>query len=97
MTVDQNTHNQEYWVEDTTDLFTKAKLLKTLGNNNKYEVELISNHSRKVVDKIFSTNASYFDNIDNLSELPNLNEPSVLNNLNKRFENGKIYTFSGLF
>lgn len=97
MTVDQNTHNQEYWVESSSDLFTKAKLLKTIGNSNKYEVELISNHSKKIVDKIFSTNASYFDNIDNLSELPNLNEPSVLNNLNKRFENGKIYTFSGLF
>ncbi|SGZ40719.1 uncharacterized protein HGUI_02919 [Hanseniaspora guilliermondii] len=97
MTIDQNTHNQEYWVEDSIDLFTKAKLLKTLGKNNKYEVELISNGSKRIVDKILSTNASYFDDVDNLSELPNLNEPSVLNNLNKRFEKGKIYTFSGLF
>lgn len=97
MTVDQSTHNQEYWIEDSNDLFIKAKLLNTLEDNTKYEVELISNHSNKIVSKIYPTNATYFDNIDNLSELPNLNEPSVLNNLNKRFDNGNIYTFSGLF
>lgn len=93
--------NLEYWVSDEENLFVKAKLLNTITKDKKYEVEIASPNSStttvKTVDSIIPSNAAYFDNVENLSQLPNLNEPSVLNNLEHRFKNGKIYTYSGLF
>ncbi|XBW35979.1 hypothetical protein QEN19_001552 [Hanseniaspora menglaensis] len=92
---------QEYWVSDEEHLFVKAKLLKTISNDKLFEVEIsLPNSSStkiKKVDSVFPSNASYFDNVNNLSQLPNLNEPSVLNNLQHRFKDGNIYTYSGLF
>ena len=93
--------NQEYWVPDKENLFLKAKLLKTITKDKEYEVEINLPNSSKTkitkVNTIIPSNAPYFDNVENLSQLPNLNEPSVLNNLQHRFKDGKIYTYSGLF
>lgn len=42
-------------------------------------------------------NPAKFDKADDMAELTFLNEPSVLNNLERRYEDDLIYTYSGLF
>ncbi|UYI27480.1 myosin heavy chain [Encephalitozoon cuniculi] len=47
--------------------------------------------------EVFRMNPPKFDMVDDLAELSYLNEPGVLHNLRRRYQNGRIYTYSGLF
>jgi myosin V len=46
-------------------------------------------------DKILTRNEDDIDCQNNLIDIPHLNEPSILNAINLRFDNNKIYTYTG--
>lgn len=96
------------WVSDKQHTFVKAKFLSDDGNIAKCNLNMdpsiddddadsTNNIIEVPLSDIHPVNPSNFDMIDNMSELTHLNEPSVLYNLENRYENDMIYTYSGLF
>ncbi|CEP62051.1 myosin 1 LALA0_S04e06634g [Lachancea lanzarotensis] len=95
---------QEVWVPDPDRVFVRAALVteKTLRNKqNKDEqwavVKVDGRESELPIEEVCDVNPSTFDRIDDMSELTHLNEPSVLHNLENRYADDIIYTYSGLF
>lgn len=95
-------YQSDVWIKnhDTSNdkLFSKAKVIEKL-DNNKFKVKDLSSNDIKEIDSndIQKANPIQFDGTDDMASLTYLNEPSVLNNLNIRYQNDKIYTHSGLF
>ncbi|SCU93908.1 LAFA_0F18866g1_1 [Lachancea sp. 'fantastica'] len=95
---------QEVWVPDPDRVFVRAQLVseKTLRNKqNKDEhwaVVKVDGRERELpLNEVCDVNPKNFDRIDDMSELTHLNEPSVLYNLENRYADDVIYTYSGLF
>jgi len=68
-------------------------------NDEEVEVTLESNN-QKIAVKISDLepcNPPKFDSMEDMALLSRLNIPSVLHHLKKRYHNGMIYTYSGLF
>ncbi|QLQ81017.1 hypothetical protein HG537_0E03720 [Torulaspora globosa] len=94
------------WVPDEAKIFVRGTLLKTeivkdKGNRDKQigVVRLLETNEEKsygILD-ISPVNPSTFDKVDDMSELTHLNEASVLYNLENRYREDMIYTYSGLF
>lgn len=98
------------WVADQQHTFVKAKFISDDGKLAKCDLNIFddddndesaNNNNNNIITvplaEIHPVNPSNFDMIDNMSELTHLNEPSVLYNLENRYANGMIYTYSGLF
>lgn len=95
------------WVPDPTETFLKAEFVDSIFIKNKLKntneefanVKIVeTNETRQVlINEIHPVNPANFDKIENMSELTHLNEPSVLYNLEMRYANDMIYTYSGLF
>ncbi|SCU88056.1 LADA_0E07910g1_1 [Lachancea dasiensis] len=92
------------WVPDSEQVFVRAQLVeeKTVRNKQnqeeKWAIARVNGHEKDfLVDEIHEVNPSTFDRIDDMSELTHLNEPSVLHNLENRYADDNIYTYSGLF
>lgn len=104
---DGDRQTENVWIPDSEETFVKAELLDIEFQQNKLKnieekfgiVKLLNSNETKTVpfDEIHPMNPSNFDKIDNMSELTHLNEPSVLNNLENRYNDDVIYTYSGLF
>jgi myosin VIIa len=62
-------------------------------NNNLYKIEV--NEEIKYYDTYFLKNEDNVDDIDNMIDIPHLNEPSILNGINIRYNNDRIYTYTG--
>ncbi|AMD22178.1 HGL162Cp [Eremothecium sinecaudum] len=95
---------QLIWIPDAEEVFVKGQLTSTKTIKNKqnkleqvFKVK-VKDSEREVLERLTcAVNPTTFDNIDDMSELTHLNEPSVLYNLENRFKDGLIYTYSGLF
>ncbi|SCU86854.1 LAME_0D07910g1_1 [Lachancea meyersii CBS 8951] len=95
---------QSVWVPDPERVFVRAELVeeKTLRNKqNKDEhwavVKVDGGQVEVPIEEVCEVNPNTFDRIDDMSELTHLNEPSVLYNLENRYADDTIYTYSGLF
>ncbi|CCE63324.1 hypothetical protein TPHA_0E02320 [Tetrapisispora phaffii CBS 4417] len=100
-----------FWIPtDTEELFVKAELVtedpssnnnSKNGNSVEQQVTLRKLSDNKQVqvsiNYIWPVNPNIFDKVNDLSELTHLNEPSVLYNLQNRYMEDSIYTYSGLF
>ncbi|CDO94708.1 unnamed protein product [Kluyveromyces dobzhanskii CBS 2104] len=92
------------WVPDEREVFVQGQLLDREVVKNKQGQEqalvLVNVNGKEVKfaeDEVAAVNPSTFDKVDDLSELTHLNEASVLFNLENRYQDGLIYTYSGLF
>lgn len=100
------------WVPSEKYTFTKARFISDDGTTAKCNLNISDNTNDNDNDQVTTdintiievplkdvhpVNPSNFDLIDNMSELTYLNEPSVLNNLENRYNHDLIYTYSGLF
>lgn len=94
------------WVPDAVEVFVRGTLLKTKivkdrSNRDKQVgvVRLLESNETHEYDimEVSPVNPDSFDKVDDMSELTHLNEPSVLYNLENRYREDLIYTYSGLF
>lgn len=95
---------QSVWVPDPSDVFVQGQLIdeKTVRNkqNKEESVGIVKLRGEEVefpMKDVSPVNPSTFDKIDDMSELTFLNEASVLYNLENRYNDDMIYTYSGLF
>lgn len=92
------------WVPDDDKVFVQGELVDekvvTDKSNREKAISIVRvfGHEKQFarVD-VCSVNPSTFDKVDDMSELTHLNEPSVLYNLENRYQDDSIYTYSGLF
>ena len=93
------------WIPDPTEVFVQAQLIerktvKDSRTNRDQEIGIVRIKNGEVevsADEISPVNPTTFDKIDDMSELTHLNEASVLYNLENRYRDDMIYTYSGLF
>ena len=97
------------WVPDKAQTFVQAEIVSPdareaspgndIDESATVEVRLLdTNEVRSItMGDTQPVNPRSFDKIDNMSELTFLNEPSVLHNLENRYADDMIYTYSGLF
>lgn len=106
MSADNASSNRAVWVPDPIEVFvqgelSETKVIKDAANKDQKIglVKLKGTHETKqfAISQIYPTNPSTFDKVDDMSELTHLNEPSVLHNLENRYRDDLIYTYSGLF
>ncbi|SCU86690.1 LAMI_0D03202g1_1 [Lachancea mirantina] len=95
---------QQVWIPDENACFVQGQFLAKNKIKNKQnvieEVGTIRTGAQELdlpMDLISPANPSTFDKIDDMSELTFLNEASVLFNLENRYAEDNIYTYSGLF
>ncbi|GAV48167.1 hypothetical protein ZYGR_0I04640 [Zygosaccharomyces rouxii] len=92
------------WVPDDDKVFVQGelideKVIKDKSNREKpISIVRIAGHEKQFAQvDVCPVNPSTFDKVDDMSELTHLNEPSVLYNLENRYQDDSIYTYSGLF
>ncbi|SCV05538.1 LANO_0H09692g1_1 [Lachancea nothofagi CBS 11611] len=95
---------QDVWIPDPDQTFARAQLVeeKTVRNkqnkDEKWAIVKVNGKQMEIpAEELCQVNPSTFDRIDDMSELTHLNEPSVLHNLENRYTDDCIYTYSGLF
>ncbi|CCH46395.1 Myosin-7 [Wickerhamomyces ciferrii] len=93
----ESTARDWVWVPDKNTVFRKGFIIENL-EDNKVKIEF-EDTKQDVFDasKVEKVNPAKFDKADDMAELTFLNEPSVLNNLERRYNDDLIYTYSGLF
>lgn len=85
------------WVPDDKEGYVRARIKSQEGDNLTVEQDgnsRVMTISENVAEKV---NPPKFDQSEDMAELPNLNEASVLYNLQDRFASNLIHTYSGLF
>lgn len=94
------------WVPDEAKVFVRGSLVETRivkdrSNRDKQVgvVRVLETNEEKefAILDVSPVNPSTFDKVDDMSELTHLNEASVLYNLENRYREDLIYTYSGLF
>ncbi|CAI5772897.1 myosinmyosin-15 [Podarcis lilfordi] len=84
------------WIPDEKKAYLEAEIKETGGG--KVTVETADGKTVTLKeDDVQQMNPPKFDMIEDMAMLTHLNEASVLHNLNRRYSNWMIYTYSGLF
>ncbi|XP_028582551.2 myosin-15 [Podarcis muralis] len=84
------------WIPDEKKAYLEAEIKETGGG--KVTVETVDGKTVTLKeDDVQQMNPPKFDMIEDMAMLTHLNEASVLQNLNRRYSNWMIYTYSGLF
>ncbi|KAH3899381.1 myosin 1 SCDLUD_004824 [Saccharomycodes ludwigii] len=86
-----------FWIPDKQNVFTKAQLITKNDKTAKVKLERNGEIEDVKISELNEVNPASFDKVDDMSELTHLNEPSVLYNLENRYKDDLIYTYSGLF
>ena len=87
---DLNINQQAIWIYENKD-WKKGILISK--DENGYLVE--SKSVRHYADNILIRNDDELDCQNNLIDIPHLNEPTILNAVNIRFDTNNIYTYTG--
>lgn len=93
--VDQEKKQKRWvWVPCRTKLYKPAYILEEEGSRIRVQSDVEEIFG---ATDVFRMNPGKFDRADDLASLSHLNEPSVLHNLEGRYNDSLIYTYSGLF
>lgn len=93
----ESTARNWVWVPDKADVFKKGYVADELPDK-KLKIVFEDNTDSVVnASDAEKVNPAKFDKVDDMAELTFLNEPSVLHNLERRYKDDLIYTYSGLF
>ena len=85
------------WLRDPMTAFVKGWVVEE-SDEGRLLVQCEDGSQREVgSDSIEKVNPAKFDKADDMAELTHLNEPSVVHNLQMRYQADLIYTYSGLF
>jgi myosin protein heavy chain len=85
------------WLRDEKSAFVRGWVVEELPEDM-LKVQCDDGTQRDVpVDSVDMVNPAKFDKADDMAELTHLNEPSVVHNLQQRYQADLIYTYSGLF
>ncbi|KAF7197893.1 Myosin type-2 heavy chain 1 [Pseudocercospora fuligena] len=85
------------WLRDPSTAFVRGWVVEELPDNM-LKVQCDDGSQRDVpADSVDKVNPAKFDKADDMAELTHLNEPSVVHNLQQRYQADLIYTYSGLF
>ncbi|XP_035843950.1 myosin-9 isoform X7 [Helianthus annuus] len=83
------------WVEDSSVAWIDGEVLKINGS----ETEIQTTDGKKVVAKLSKVHPKEMDypegGVDDMTKLSYLHEPGVLHNLSVRYQQDKIYTYTG--
>lgn len=80
------------WIKQH-DIFKQGTILEK--NYDTYKIEVEDNIFEILHEDVWKFNGNHIDNTDNLIHIPHLNEPSILNGIKLRFQENKIYTWTG--
>lgn len=92
--------NNWVWVPDDEELFVRGNITSYLENGMlRVAVKTgVHDFSREVPQKdVENCNPAKFNKCADMAELTHLNEPSVIYNMFLRYNDDRIYTYSGLF
>ena len=92
--VEEESNKRWIWVLCPQELYKPAYILEETTTDVKAQSNLTETFKQT---DVFKMNPAKFDMVDDLALLSHLNEPGVLHNLKKRYEESLIYTYSGLF
>uniref|UniRef100_UPI00358FDCDE myosin-16-like n=1 Tax=Myxine glutinosa TaxID=7769 RepID=UPI00358FDCDE len=84
------------WVKHDKECFVRGEITGEEGDKVTVHTSLNETVTVKRVD-LQEMNPPKFEQTDDMANMTFLNEASVLNNLRERYENMRIYTYSGLF
>ncbi|KAI7867869.1 P-loop containing nucleoside triphosphate hydrolase protein [Spinellus fusiger] len=85
------------WIPDETSAYVRAHIINDLPDQQ-VSVSLESGKIKTIpASDVFAMNPPQFDRVEDMAELTQLNEPSVIHNLAVRYRANQIYTYSGLF
>ncbi|KAI4291830.1 myosin heavy chain 9/10/11/14 [Pancytospora philotis] len=82
------------WVPSASETYKAGYVVEEDGDTVRVQSSALESFRAA---EVFRMNPSKFDRVENLSMLSHLNEPSVLHNLEMRYEDARMYTYSGLF
>ncbi|KAF2758920.1 hypothetical protein EJ05DRAFT_326425 [Pseudovirgaria hyperparasitica] len=85
------------WLKDPSTAFVRGWVVEE-SEGDMLLVQCEDGSQRQVLaDAVDKVNPAKFDKANDMAELTHLNEPSVVHNLQMRYQSDLIYTYSGLF
>lgn len=82
------------WIPCPKELYKPAYIVEESNASVKVQADALETHKSA---EVFKMNPMKFDRVEDLGCLSHLNEPSVLHNIQMRYNDSCMYTYSGLF
>lgn len=89
--------DNQVWIPDSDATFVRGTVVLEEDGTVAVRRDDTGEQTRVPAASMMQCNPAQYDRCADMAELTHLNEPSVVNNLELRYNDGNIYTYSGLF